>query len=457
MTSNTPRPSSSASKKAQRTSMGGRFLGALTRGPYRKFSGSHSPSSLKNKVLAFPFLALLAALAVGMLVLLPVGPMQAQQSGMIDYAENDTGVVATFTAVDPEEASPIAWSLLRALTDPIPEVDGEQLVDADFADNAKFDISDAGVLTFKEAPNFEADDEDNSATNDNEYKVVVQASDGTEMNWFEVTVNVTDEEEEGSVKLRPTAQDDATLLQPQVLVGITAHSLTDGDGLEQAPVPTYQWYRTSSRTSMGTEIDVAETAAYTPQATAGDSDVGSYLRVVATYTDGRGRNKTATAVSEYPTIGVISNNLPPAFPAETTTRAVLEEMPKGTDIGNPVTATDKDSGEMLTYWLAGTDASKFAIDAGTGQLMVNVELNYESAGAADAGDQCNAANACEVTVMVADSSGAAPDAEPPLPLGTDSTDVTITVGDRCGRKAGSLHGRDNDSARRGYYGARHGP
>ena len=436
MTSNTPRPSSSASKKAQRTSIRGRFLGALMRGPYRKFSGSHSPSSLKNKGLAFPFLALLAALAVGMLVLLPVGPLQAQQSGMIDYAENDMGDVATFTAVDPEEASPIAWSLLSELPDPPPEVDGEVLADTDFADNAKFDISDAGVLTFKEAPNFEAENGDNSATDDNEYKVVVQASDGTEMNWFKVTVNVTDMEEDGSVKLMPTGQADTTLLQPQVGVGITAHSLSDPDGSGEDTRGTssittadYQWYRTSSKTAMGTEIDgpEAEMAAYPPQATAGNSDVGSYLRVVATYTDGRGRNKTATAVSEYPTIGRISNNTAPKFPAETTTRAVLEEMPKGTAIGNPVTATDKDSGEMLTYWLGGTaaeavDNGKFAIDARTGQLMVNVKLNYESADVDD--DQCDNANACKVTVMVGDSSGIT---FPQTPVGTDSITVDITV------------------------------
>ena len=106
MTSNTPRPSSSASKKAQRTSRGGRFLGALTRGPYRKFSGSHPPSSFISKGLVFPFLALLAALAVGLLVMLPGGPVQAQQSGMIEHAENDMGTVATFTAMDPERGCP---------------------------------------------------------------------------------------------------------------------------------------------------------------------------------------------------------------------------------------------------------------------------------------------------------------------------------------------------------------
>ena len=47
------------------------------------------------------------------------------------------------------------------------------------------------------------------------------------------------------------------------------------------------------------------------------------------------------------------SNTAPKFPAESTARAMEEEMPKGTDIGNPVTATDKDSREMLTYWLAG--------------------------------------------------------------------------------------------------------
>ena len=440
MTTNTPLPPSSASKRAQRTSTGRRFLGALTRGPYRKFSGSHSPSSLKSKGLAFPVLALLAALAAGLLVLLPVGPLQAQQSGMIEHAENDMGTVATFTAVDPEEASPVLWSLLDSHTgnQDIPgegDDDGtdDDVAEADIADAGAFKISDAGVLTFDEAPDYE--NPADAGTN-NEYKVVVQASDGTEMSWFKVTVEVTDVEEEGSVKLSPTDQLTApatTLLQPQVGVGITAHSLTDDDGTGadtrgitrdyNRRIPVVQDVKQDGDGDGDRRDRRGGRDLHPDRATAGDSDVGSYLRVVATYTDGRGSNKTATAVSEHPTIARISNNTAPEFPAESTTRAVLEEMPKGTAIGNPVTATDKDSGEILTYWLAETDASKFAIDARTGQLKVKTVLDFE--GTAGTDNQCATTNACSVTVMVADSSGTTSTVQ--TPAGTDSITVTITV------------------------------
>ena len=109
--------------------------GALTKGPDRKFPGLHpppgggtSPSLSTNRRFASPILAFLAVLAVGMLVLLPVGPLQAQQSGMIEHTENDMGTVATFTAVDPEEASPVLWSLLSQPPTPVRVVDGEALV-----------------------------------------------------------------------------------------------------------------------------------------------------------------------------------------------------------------------------------------------------------------------------------------------------------------------------------------
>ena len=86
----------------------------------------------------------------------------------IDYAENGTGDVATFTAVDPEEAT-ITWSLAGA-------------------DAAALDITD-GVLTFNESPDYETPAD---ADTDNTYLVTVKASDGTNMASHEVTVTVTD-------------------------------------------------------------------------------------------------------------------------------------------------------------------------------------------------------------------------------------------------------------------------
>ena len=89
----------------------------------------------------------------------------------IDYAENGTGDVATYTAMDPEEAT-ITWSLSGT-------------------DAGVFDISGAGVLTFNESPDYEM-----PADADNMYSVTIQATDETmNIGTKEVTVTVTDVEE----------------------------------------------------------------------------------------------------------------------------------------------------------------------------------------------------------------------------------------------------------------------
>ena len=292
------------------------------------------------------------------------------------------------------------------------DFDGDETEDVsllDVADHERFNISQGGVLTFKMSPSFEG----MSVSTNDSYKVVVQASDGNMSSYFKVTVNVLDEEEEGSVMLQPTNQPAATLLQPQVGVGITAHSVTDPDGTsvnrtsDSMTATGWQWYRSSSKTATGTAISATTEGStgtggiYTPVA----ADVGLYLRVVATYNDGRGSGKTAAAVSEYMTIARIASNAVPEFPATSTTRAVLEGAAKGTSIGNPVTATDGDRGERLTYWLtAGDDNDKFDIDPMTGQLKVENVLDFEGTADENCADNDNA---CVVTVNVVDSSGSA--------------------------------------------------
>ena len=69
------------------------------------------PNPAKRR-FAFSAVAFLAVLAVGLLFLLPGGLLQAQDDGTIEYAENGTGPVATYTAVDPEMTaitSPGRW------------------------------------------------------------------------------------------------------------------------------------------------------------------------------------------------------------------------------------------------------------------------------------------------------------------------------------------------------------
>ena len=89
-----------------------------------------------------------------------------------------------------------------------------------------------------------------------------------------------------------------------------------------------------------------------------------------------------------------------------TTRSVDENTASGTNIGNPVAATDPDSKDTLTYRLGGTDAASFGIVNTSGQLQTRAALDFETK------------SSYSVTVSVSDGKG-----------GTDSITVTISVTD----------------------------
>ena len=94
------------------------------------------------------------------------------ENASVDYAENGTGMVATYAATDPENGD-ISWSL-----------SGD--------DAGDFEISGAGMLTFMSPPDFESPTDANA---DNMYSVMVVASDGTNDGAMGVTVTVTDVDE----------------------------------------------------------------------------------------------------------------------------------------------------------------------------------------------------------------------------------------------------------------------
>ena len=58
-------------------------------------------------------------------------------------------------------------------------------------------------------------------------------------------------------------------------------------------------------------------------------------------------------------------------------RTIAENTPSGTNIGDPVAATDANN-DILTYSLSGTDAASFRIVSYNGQLRTHAALDYET-------------------------------------------------------------------------------
>ncbi len=110
------------------------------------------------------------------------------------------------------------------------------------------------------------------------------------------------------------------------------------------------------------------------------------------------------------TSAAAATNANPAFDeGETATRTVPENSGEGTSVGTAVAATDSNGGDILTYALAGTGSSNFAIDLG-GQITVaaGATLDHESAPSYSLSatvhdgkdDQGNAADAIDDTITV---------------------------------------------------------
>ena len=76
------------------------------------------------------------------------------------------------------------------------------------------------------------------------------------------------------------------------------------------------------------------------------------------------------------TVSLSKSNAAPDFGADSTTREVAENSPAGTNVGDPVTATDTDT-DTLTYSLEGTDAASFQIVSTSGQIQTRSGVTYD--------------------------------------------------------------------------------
>ena len=359
-------------------------------------------------VKVVPLAIALMAMAI---LALPGGPLYAQEGIVTIYhAENDEDPVTELSARDPEGVMPpMIWSLLESHeTDDnmAIEVDGTALTADDVEDHASFEISESGELIFeigvdKDPPDWEdpADVGEN-----NEYRVVVQASDGgkaQKVSHLKVVVVVTDEEETGKVKwtVDPdgTGNDESpqTLRQFQDGAALVARvedpdratEDADDDAIPPADITSWKWYR-------GSDVITGQNR---PSYDVTTADVGKRIKVVATYTDRRGTGKSAELTSSHLVKQARVNNADPEFSPSAVTRTVPENTAAGMDIGSPVTAMDDDD-TVLTYSLDGEDAESFDIDPANGQLMTKADLDYETK------------SSYEVEVTATDPSGA--DTEP---------------------------------------------
>ena len=254
---------------------------------------SHLPSTT---AIARTLLLAGILLAVTVLAARMFFPAFAQETNTVEYDENSTSSVAVYTATDPEGQT-VTWELNDT-------TDGSGHADA-------FSI-DGGVLTFKNAPDFENPTFTNSlgdtvAVATNGYQVTVQATGGSETETEEVVVKVIDLEEPGILNLMTGQPKVGALISPTLTDG---DGRIDGNGDREDPLvtkldgaPEYaEWQWATSTSAEGPWSDIKPSEDTTDNTHDGDdrlyqpreSDIGSYLRVTATYVDGHGKDDPFT-------------------------------------------------------------------------------------------------------------------------------------------------------------------
>ena len=276
----------------------------------------------------------------------------------------------------------------------------------------------------------------------------------------EVTIMVTNEEEDGTVSL--------STRQPKIGVPITA-SVTDLDG--DVTGVTWEWERDDNNADDADNDDAGEqviagatSATYIPTA----DDAESYLRAIATYTDGKGIDMSMMTSA---TQAIIRTDNAPTFPkTEDGKRSIVEGMTGA--VGDPVRAMDAEDTQLLTYSLSGADAGSFDISSDTGvtdelrggQLMAKAgtKLDYEAKSTymvtVTATDPGNSSGSIDVTITVTDMNeapmimvgGLAISGRSNVEYAENGTDAVATfrvVGPDAASASWSLEGADADDFR----------
>ena len=297
----------------------------------------------------------------------------------------------TYRATDADRGTIIVWSVRGR---------------AGNNDGNDFDISDTGVLTFKEVPDYELPAD---SDRDNEYLVTVVATDdqGRE-GTLDVTVSVT-EAPEGPEITTPSGQTEFsydengdrvvatfTARDPEEPTsGITRWSLAGSDGGDFTITDTSQ--QTGRNTA---ELIFRNTPDYDSPADSNRDN--EYLVTIRAYDQGNrygSLDVKITVIDENEATPVVTGSRTLSFRENTATTTRLYTY----------RATDRDRGATITWSVEGDDRDDFAIDAGV--LTFNAAPDYEDS--ADVNDD----NEYEITVVASDGAN------------RGTLDVTIMVTD----------------------------
>ena len=308
-------------------------------------------------------------------------------------------------------------------------------------DAKKFDI-DSSDSALTVSTSHEPDHEEQGS-----YSITIVATSGADdrklTSRLNVTVNVTDAEDAGSISLSQR--------EPQVSRPVTA-TLSDADG--GVTSAKWQWYKGTDKESAFDNfkdaappaacdddddaaasalctIEGATSSTYVPT----DDDAGGdRLSVRVTYTDNIGEADVAVAILEKNVQTSNAANTAPAFPdqdantpgdqSEETSRSVAENTDAGVTFGDAVSASDA-NGDALIHTLSGADADSFGIDRDNGQLETKAALDYETK------------NEYMVMVTATDPSGAADSIMVTINV-TDENDLPVIQEETAVQQAGSV-------------------
>ncbi len=226
------------------------------------------------------------------------------------------------------------------------------------------------------------------------YSVRITVSDSKLTDTIDVTINVTDVDEnrapsftEGNRATRSVAENTGSGENIGSAVGATDPDTDD----------------TLTYTLGGTDassFSIVSTSGQLQTSTALNYESKSSYSVSVSVSDGNGGSDSIDV-----TINVTNVNEAPSFANSTATRSIAENTAANTNIGTAISATDPDTGDTLTYTLGGTDAAAFRINSTNGRLKTRAALDYETK------------TSYTVTITVSDSEL------------TDTIDVTINVTD----------------------------